>query len=142
MSPYKNPEDAKARGKRYYQQHKAELQDHYRKRYHENKEKFLPYRREYHLKNQEKEREYQRIYYRAHRTEILQLAKVNRIKNKEKFFAQGMARSKVPLASGCQMCGATERLERHHSDYDKPLEIMTLCHRCHTILHHKSKATS
>lgn len=32
----------------------------------------------------------------------------------------------------CQSCGATERIEAHHEDYTKPLEIIWLCRVCHT----------
>ena len=36
----------------------------------------------------------------------------------------------------CEKCG--ERADhRHHEDYEKPLEVIYLCHRCHRILHQK-----
>jgi hypothetical protein len=31
----------------------------------------------------------------------------------------------------CQLCGATDRVQAHHEDYSKPLDIEWLCFRCH-----------
>ena len=34
----------------------------------------------------------------------------------------------------CEVCEATERIEAHHDDYGKPLEVRWLCHEHHTAL--------
>lgn len=31
----------------------------------------------------------------------------------------------------CEVCGSKENLELHHPDYSKPLEVITLCRKCH-----------
>lgn len=42
----------------------------------------------------------------------------------------------VPIKPFCEKCGTTEvKLERHHPDYSKPLEVVTLCRLCHEKLH-------
>lgn len=36
-----------------------------------------------------------------------------------------------PTLTQCELCGATERLHRHHPDYTKPEEIVVVCIHCH-----------
>jgi hypothetical protein len=44
---------------------------------------------------------------------------------------------KIPLKMCCEICSSENRLQRHHPDYSKPLEVITLCNRCHKNLHKK-----
>ncbi len=54
--------------------------------------------------------------------------------------AEAQARvKKIPLDSQCTQCGSDRFLVRHHPDYTKPLEIITLCKACHNSLHHPIK---
>jgi hypothetical protein len=46
-------------------------------------------------------------------------------------YARFTAWKKVPIGEKCVVCGSTEKLHRHHPDYSKPLEIITLCQECH-----------
>lgn len=44
----------------------------------------------------------------------------------------------IPKQSQCEGCGAIGvRLERHHPDYRKPLEVRWLCCGCHRFIHRK-----
>lgn len=39
--------------------------------------------------------------------------------------------------SPCEVCGSTRRIEGHHEDYSKPLEVRWLCKAHHLQLHAK-----
>lgn len=36
-----------------------------------------------------------------------------------------------PTMTGCERCGSTNRLQRHHPDYTQPTTIIVLCQTCH-----------
>jgi len=61
-----------------------------------------------------------------------------RKKNLEKTKAYALSQ-RVPTGKECERCGGTGRLHRHHPDYSKPLEIITLCVPCHEAEHHGVK---
>lgn len=47
-----------------------------------------------------------------------------------------MAQRAFPITGmACQECGTVGRLQRHHPDMEKPLEVNILCQGCHTQRH-------
>ncbi len=38
----------------------------------------------------------------------------------------------------CAQCGSCHRLQAHHPDYSKPLDVVWLCEPCHKKLHNQS----
>lgn len=54
--------------------------------------------------------------------------------HRKRVLARVAARKAHPDPQPCERCGA-ERADRHHDDYDKPLDIRWLCRTCH-IQHH------
>lgn len=64
-----------------------------------------------------------------------------RAKNPEKVAAQklmtaAIARGELVRPTACQCCGgpSKRRLDGHHPDYDKPLDVVFVCRRCHAML--------
>mgnify|MGYP003405701141 FL=1 len=53
---------------------------------------------------------------------------------RRRVLARAAARRAHPDRQPCEQCGA-ERADRHHDDYDKPLDIRWICRACH-IRHH------
>lgn len=45
---------------------------------------------------------------------------------------------RVVKPENCSECGACGRIEGHHDDYAKPLEVRWLCRSCH-VAHHRSE---
>lgn len=102
--------------------------------YYKNRAKKLEYNRNYRINYRkqypEKIKEQNRRYYHHHKEKLAQY----RANHKKQRHAGNVAR-KIPLANECSICGAPTKLLRHHPDYDKPLEVVTLCYKCHEKLH-------
>lgn len=57
-------------------------------------------------------------------------------RNTEKSRAHNLAK-RVQVKDRCEYCGATGvLLHKHHPDYSKPREVITLCVACHERIHH------
>ena len=46
---------------------------------------------------------------------------------------------KLIRTSNCSVCGSTEKIEGHHDDYTKPLDVRWLCEKCHKEWHRHNK---
>ena len=42
---------------------------------------------------------------------------------------------KVIKPEACEMCHEKKKIEAHHEDYSKPLEVQWVCKGCHTMIH-------
>ncbi len=104
-----------------------------------NREHIRQRSREWAAKNREKVRQYSKNYRTNHPENFARSHAKHQKANLEKFRAKVYAERYAKLGEKCEVCSTTERLERHHPDYSKPLEIMTLCHRCHRGIHAKIK---
>lgn len=62
-----------------------------------------------------------------------------RAANRIKSHARGMVDAAIRLGKlvpgSCHDCGTTEKIEGHHEDYAKPLDVIWLCFDCHRIRH-------
>ena len=92
-----------------------------------NRDAVLANKRRYYAENSEEMRAARRAYYHK-----------NIVRSKaHKAVSQALKSgtlSKVP----CRDCGAV-KVEGHHEDYNKPLDVIWLCHSCH-MAHHASQA--
>ena len=50
-----------------------------------------------------------------------------------------VASGRLVRPSACEECGAAGRVEGHHPDYSKPLEVRWLCDTCHYAVHGRKK---
>jgi len=48
---------------------------------------------------------------------------------------KAVKRGDVVRPAACAECGQTGRIEGHHDDYDKPLDVRWLCRDCHEAHH-------
>lgn len=51
---------------------------------------------------------------------------------------RAVAKGQIKKPENCEQCGAwTNKLEKHHKDYSKPLDVVWLCKPCHGITKRK-----
>ncbi|MEK6882399.1 MAG: hypothetical protein AABY22_22455 [Nanoarchaeota archaeon] len=62
-----------------------------------------------------------------------------RKKHPEKIVAREMARRYVEKKKNCEKCGSSIFMQMHHPDHSKPLDVVTLCRKCHYKEHWKYK---
>lgn len=74
---------------------------------------------------------------RANRPKHQDLPELQRKKANARAYANVYLRRGLIQKMPCITCG-NENAEKHHPDYDKPLQIVWLCKVCH-IKHHRSK---
>lgn len=61
---------------------------------------------------------------------------MNNIKTKAReIFSRAVSNGKVKRKNICEQCGSTTKIEGHHPDYNKPLDVVWLCRECHRHLH-------
>jgi hypothetical protein len=104
----------------------------------------------------EKKKETMRKYYSEHKGKMIEDMNKWRRKNSKKYYKRKAQHVKERYATDgefrrkskarhkaqywfpvveCIRCGSKEMLQRHHKDYNKPLEVVILCQRCHREEH-------
>ena len=95
----------------------------------ENRDKYIEAKRKYRQKNKDKTSKYSRRYREQHREDT---------NFKIKAIARQTARNKIKTKyANCENCGIYTKIEKHHSDYSKPLRVIFLCVACHHKRHRK-----
>ena len=93
-----------------------------RKKYLKNKEKYKVNAKLWATNNPKSRREI-----------ISKFQKADYIKNKIKYVARHLGQKvELPYGQICQECHKNPATERHHEDYNKPLEVKFVCKACHS----------
>jgi hypothetical protein len=98
-------------------------------------------------------RERQKLYIARQKNENPELFKSRRAQYQRKYRAKhrnkikahwtvcdAIIAGKIKAPEVCSKCGSPEKLEAHHEDYSKPLEIVWLCEVCHKRRHREINA--
>lgn len=101
---------------KYRASHKKEI----RRYYQDNKAHFQEYARNYRVNHKEQHRINNKKWNETH---------------KEAVSAKHKAARHIPLDAQCKICSSSINLHRHHPDYSKPLQVVTLCCSCHFAVH-------
>lgn len=118
----------------------------YHRKYHQLKKDDPEYRkrrlennRKYYERNSEKKLAKNREYYKNHpelRTKYYN-PKKSRARRKAVYYLQ---KGIIERKNVCELCKKNDKkLEMHHEDYDKPLQVTFLCRSCHHRLHGVSR---
>jgi len=76
-----------------------------------------------------------RMYSRAHRPRHHELAPDARRRANARTHANVAQRRGQLTPQPCERCGSTVRVEKHHEDYARPLQVRWICRPCH-VAHH------
>lgn len=115
----------KAKDKRYYERHKAELSEKNAAYIRSHPEQRKLTCKRYYQNNVEKEAARQKKYLEE-----------NQEKYQSHLAVQRAKRDGILKPEPCESCGS-EKASAHHDDYTKPLEVRWLCHKCHMAWHSK-----
>ena len=143
-----NKEETKEYNRKYYDEHQDKYRETSRLWYENNREKKKEYAEKWRLKNYKKIEKYKTNFNNNHPNYIKNWFKNNaekasiifrryREKNQKRIKAQKIANKAFPIRQKCSVTGCNKLGERHHLDYDKPLEIIWLCRNHHRKFHKK-----
>lgn len=71
---------------------------------------------------------------RATRPKFAQLSDEQRKRANARAYANEYQRRGKLIPQPCEGCGAAE-VQKHHRDYDRPLDVRWMCAACHVAMH-------
>lgn len=131
--PYKDRQKRLEYLKDYYQKHKKQHKEQALKRYLEIRDS-----KEY----KEKKKLGRKKYYKKHREKICRKRREQYSKDKKYSRAYhavycSLRKGELIKPDKCEKCGKIGKLDAHHSDYDRLLDVEWLCRSCHRNLSRK-----
>lgn len=125
--------------KKYRKENKEKIQMDFKRWCENNKECMKNHRRKWGKENKEEKQQYQIKWKKSEkgRKSSIESDKKYKKLNPEKYRArkQAIYYIKIPKGQMCILCYMREATERHHPNYDYPLEVWFLCMWCHKELH-------
>jgi len=109
-----------------------------RKWYARNREKDLLKGYIWRMTHKDKLKETTALWREKNREKLRLKAKKDRFFNHKHYLSRSMANYQIEKKEFCEMCDSKEKLNLHHWNYDKPLNVNTLCITCHNIQHTKN----
>ena len=122
----------------YYEEHREERIAYQKKYRKAHQEECREGARRYHETHKEVRREYDELHREGRHAEHKRWCK----KYPERVKAQSavnraLLRGELTRPEKCSECHDEGLIEGHHEDYNKPLEVVWLCHKCHLKVHWK-----
>lgn len=108
-----------------------------------NKERITAQSRARHAKNKISIKKQRDKFYKENSVELIRRAANHRINFPKKVCARrkiqyALTKGLVTRPSFCELCKKTAKVDAHHDDYNKPLEVRFLCRSCHFQWHAKN----
>jgi len=132
------------RAKEYYARNREERRAKMKERYNKNLENCQEKARAYYRSEAGRESNLRAVkkYYKNHRDKCRAQKKKRDVENPEKYRAHNaiyyaIVTGKMKRSVFCESCGLPAKTEGHHTNYDKPLEVIWLCRKCHRKAHRK-----
>jgi len=142
-----NPEKVRGYKRTYLERHPEQVEknrirsrirmvEYYRKMREERPEEYGRFKES----NRKRGRETKDKYYSSHREERISGALRWQKENPDKRKAHvrlryAELRGKTERPKGCSRCGVIGRVDAHHEDYGKPIDVVWLCRICHKAVH-------
>ena len=74
---------------------------------------------------------------KVHAKDYAKTYKKNPVKSAARIILNNAVKlGRVKKSIKCMSCGKQAKLQAHHFDYLKPLEVLWLCTKCHALKHH------